>query len=65
MKQLRSNEIMFTKKEQKAFEEMFEEVQVIKPDSQLLEKLADLIFGMTGNVNLRMRLHHIERRLAK
>jgi hypothetical protein len=50
-----------TKKEQRAFEEMFEEVQAVQPDSRFLQKLGDLIFEMTGNVNLRMRIHLLEK----
>ena len=48
----------FTKKEQKTFEDMFWNVcdAKCKTNKEKLEKLADLLFELTGNVNLRMWL---------
>ena len=48
----------FTKVEQKTFEDMFWKVcdSEVKTNKERLEKLADLLFDMTGNVNLRMWL---------
>ena len=48
----------FTKKEQKTFEQMFWGVceKAAKSNKEKLEKLADLLFELTGNVNLRMWL---------
>ena len=48
----------FTKKEQRIFEKMFWDVCDLesKTDKGKLEKLADLLFELTGNVNLRMWL---------
>ena len=51
---------MFTKKEQKQFEDIFEAVLSEKSDVARLRSLGDVIFEMTGNVNLRMWLHHIK-----
>ena len=50
---------MLTKKEQKQFEDMFDEVLKEGSDKLRMEKLADIIFEMTGDVNLRMGLHTI------
>ena len=49
-----------TKTEQKVFEDMFQDVAKVHPDSKFLELLAELIFEMTGNVNLRMRLFRMQ-----
>jgi len=48
----------FTEKEQKRFEQMFWDVcnARCKSNKEKLEKLADLLFKLTGNVNLRMWL---------
>ena len=35
------------------------------PDSRFIDKLADLIFETTGNVNLRMRLFGIAQKLSR
>ncbi len=53
-----------TKNEQKTFEEMFLEIQDTHPDSRFMDKLANLIFEITGNVNLRMRLFGIAQKLS-
>ena len=45
---------MFTKKEQKQFEDIFEAVLSEKSDVARLRSLGDVIFEMTGNVNLRI-----------
>ena len=52
----------FTKKEQKVFEDMFWEVcdSKCKSNKEKLEKLAVLLFELTGNVNLRMWLFGLE-----
>lgn len=55
----------FTKQEQKTFENMFWEITDIHPDSRFLDKLADLIFEMTGNVNLRMRFFGMAQKMAE
>ena len=52
-----------TKKEQKTFEKMFHEITDVHTDSRFMDKIADLIFEMTGNVNLRMRLFGIAQKL--
>lgn len=52
-----------TKKEQTTFENMFWEIINIHPDSRFMDKLTDLIFNMTGNVNLRMRLFGIAQKM--
>ena len=44
-----------TKKEQKAFEEMFSDIKA-KSNSGFITKVADVLFEMTGNVNLTQRL---------
>ncbi len=54
-----------TKKEQKTFEEMFWGIVDVHPDSRFMDKLADLVFEMTGNVNLRMRFFGIAQKLSK
>ncbi len=54
-----------TSKEQKRFESRFGAIQGTHPDSKFLEKLGDVIFEMTGNVNLKMRMFHMSERLAK
>ena len=54
---------MLTTKEQKTFEDMFIEIQDAHPDAKFLSKLADVIFEMTGNVNLRMRLFGVAQKL--
>ena len=48
----------FTKKEQTTFEQMFWKIcdTQTKSNKDKLEKLADLLFEVTGNVNLRMWL---------
>ena len=48
----------FTKQEQRDFEQMFWDVcqKPTKTNKKKLESLADLIFELTGNVNLRMWL---------
>jgi len=48
----------FTTKEQEIFEQMFWNVcdAETKNNKDKLEKLADLLFELTGNVNLRMWL---------
>lgn len=51
-----------TKKEQKTFEEMFSEIRA-PSDARFMDKLADLIFEMTGDVNFRMRLFGIAQKL--
>lgn len=56
---------MLTKNEQNTFEKMFLEIMDIHPDSQFIDKIADLIFEMTGNVNLRMRLFSIAQKLSR
>lgn len=53
-----------TKKEQTTFEDMFWEIINVHPDSRFMDKLADLIFNMTGNVNLRMRFFGIAQKMA-
>ena len=52
----------FTKKEQEVFEKMFWEVcnANTKSNKEKLELLADLLFDLTGNVNLRMWLFNLE-----
>ena len=54
----------FTKKEQKVFEQMFWDVSdsKCKSNKAKLEKLADLLFELTGNVNLRMWLFNLKLR---
>ncbi len=54
-----------TKKEQKSFEDMFWEIINIRPDARFIDKLADLVFDVTGNVNMRMRLFGIAQKLEK
>lgn len=54
-----------TKTEQKTFEEMFLKIQDTHPDYGFIDKIADLIFEMTGNVNLRMRLFGIAQKLSR
>ena len=54
-----------TRTEQKVFEDMFWKLSDIRPDAVFMDKLADLIFEMTGNVNLRMRLFGIAQKLEK
>ncbi len=51
-----------TKAEQKTFEKMFDE---LLPGSgkEFLNNLGDLIFDMTGNVNLRMAIFNISEKL--
>jgi len=53
-----------TKKEQGVFEQMFWDVCDFrcKTNKAKLEKLADLLFEMTGNVNLRMWLFGLKLR---
>ncbi len=53
-----------TKPEQKVFEDEFWEISGIHPDTLFMDRLADLIFQMTGNVNLRMRLFGIAQKLS-
>ncbi len=54
-----------TETEQKTFNKMFLEIMDTHPDSRFIDKLADLIFEMTGNVNLRMRLFGIAQKLSR
>ena len=54
-----------TEREQKTFDGMFLEIMDIHPDSRFMDKLADLIFETTGNVNLRMRLFGIAQKLSR
>ncbi len=54
-----------TEKEQRTFDKMFLEITDVHPDSRFMDKLADLVFEMTGNVNLRMRLFGIAQKLAR
>ena len=54
-----------TKKEQKTFDSMFLKIQAIHPDSLFIDGIADLIFEMTGLVNLRMRFSHLARKLSR
>jgi len=54
-----------TKKEQKTFEDMFWEITDVHPDSRFMDKLADLIFDMTGNVNLRMRFYAMAQKMSR
>lgn len=56
---------MLTEAEQKTFEDMFSGIMDTHPDSRFIDKIADLIFEMTGNVNLRMRLFGIAQKLAR
>lgn len=51
-----------TKKEQKTFEKMFTEIQNVHPNKKFIQSLADVIFEMTGNVNLRMRMFKLKLR---
>lgn len=57
--------MLFTEREQKTFENMFEEITDVHPDSRFLDKLADLIFEMTGNVNLQMRFFGMAQKMAR
>ena len=52
----------FTKKEQQTFEKMFWDVfnEKTKTNKERLELLADLLFELTGNVNLRMWLFNLK-----
>ena len=43
-------------KEQKRFEEMLNDSMVEKNDPEFLTALSDVLFEMTGSVNLKMRL---------
>ena len=54
-----------TVKEQKTFEDMFWEIADTHPDSKFMDKLAELIFDLTGNVNLRMRFFSMAQKLSK
>lgn len=54
-----------TKKEQKVFEDMFWEITGVHPDSRFLDKLAELVFETTGNVNLRMRFFGMAQKMAR
>ena len=54
-----------TKKEQKTFEKRFLEIQDVHPASDFIDKVADLIFEMTGNVNLGMRFFKISEKLKR
>ncbi len=54
-----------TKREQKVFEDEFWKISDIHPDTMFMDRLADLIFEMTGNVNLRMRLFGIAQKLSR
>jgi len=53
-----------TKNEQKTFEEMFCKIQNTYPNFKFINKIADVIFEMTGNVNLRMKLFMIAQKLV-
>jgi len=50
-----------TKKEQKTFEKMFDDLLAQHPRGNkiFLRALGDLLFDMTGSVNLKMRLFNI------
>lgn len=48
-----------TKKEQKAFEVLFDECAENRGSKNFLQNIADLIFEMTGSVNLRMSFNKI------
>ena len=54
----KEKEMPFTKKEQETFENMFWKIcqKPAKSNKNKLESLADLLFELTGNVNLRMWL---------
>ena len=54
-----------TEREQKTFDGMFLEIMDTHPDSRFMDKLADLVFETTGNVNLRMRLFGIAQKLSR
>lgn len=59
---------MLTKKEQTKFEEMFDELipyPCVDTDKEFLNNLGDVIFNMTGNVNLRMKIFNISEKLPK
>lgn len=45
-----------TKKEQEEFEEMLTSPLVAKYDKVFLNRLGDVLFEMTGSVNLRQRI---------
>ncbi len=56
-----------TKKEQKVFEGMFDDLipyHDIPTDNDFLKNLGDLIFEMTGNVSLNMKIFNISERLS-
>ena len=55
--------VELTKEEQKTFESKFD----IKTssDARFVNRLADVLFEMTGDVNLRMRLYEISRKVRK
>ena len=55
----------FTEKEQKVFEAMFWKVCSNKTNKEKLYALGNLLFELTGNVNLRMWLSGLEAELDK
>ena len=59
---LRRRKMNFTKKEQETFDKMFGNVcdKKTKTNKEKLELLADLLFELTGNVNLRMWLFNLK-----
>ena len=52
-----------TKKEQKIFEEIFNESLECRSNKAFLRKISKIIFEMTGSVNIRMRLDRIADRI--
>lgn len=52
----------FTKKEQRKFEKMFHDMLDVTglSDNQKLQRLGDLLFKFTGDVNLRMWIHGLK-----
>lgn len=54
-----------TETEQKIVENMFESIMDVWPDHKFIEGLGEVIYDMTGNVNLRVRLDNIELKLEK
>lgn len=48
-----------TNKEQKKFEDMFNDCADNTGSKNFLQNISDLIFEMTGSVNLRMSFHGI------
>ncbi len=57
---------MFTKEEQKTFEAMFDDLipyPCVDTDKEFLNNLGDVVFNMTGNVNLRMKIFNIAEKI--